>query len=515
MPYNLPSSEEWDQFLKAELDEVYLKSLEDNGKAYRIQQVQLIKSFQSLPDAKQRNALLMGACIHIAERISQEKKYKYLISAEKSNHLLKYSLGLGSTLFTKIKNVLKSSESTLLDDKTKLIYLQFFYDFVKLNPQSIAKCKLSIPELQNEINESIERVIGRSAVDIHLLISSADALVNDSLNKRSADKALLNKFKQIPPKYEDKTKNRSYFDRMSYYMHLKAQDPDRPNQIKFIEMLVAHCKIDDAALIYGYLLYCIHVINSSNSDLYSLCAEVTDMKDERFLNSDKRHAYYSRLNMYVSDRIAEGKWQQLEEFGFNNPSSFFRKMQKNLDKINGDISHPENKIADYPYLNAMTACAAGLGIRVLCGPVATTLGQVIGASGGLLSVVRPDVVVIGTLIASFVTDGMISGAASTIAGNVNALVIEGTKQTIIITYHSLKQLAAFGKSVVLSEKESEMKSNRKLERISDRDDIEWINALLRVDESIFPKFKKDILRQAIADDLSEREAPTFSSISRP
>jgi hypothetical protein len=491
MPYHLLSSEEWDQFLNEELSEAYLQSLADKNKSYRIQQVQLIKSFGVIQEAKQRNALLTGICIHIVEQISQEKKYQYLFSAEKSDQFLKYMLGLGSTLFTKIiSKVYKSSDSNLLDDKVKLIYLQKLSDFIKLYSANIPKKFIeSIPNLLCDINQSIARIIGRSALDVHLLVSSAQVLINKK-NRPSPDDFLA-AFKQIPSHYEFKNKNNS-----SYFSYFKKQNPERHNQIKFIEMLSKHCKRDDHALMYAYLLYCMHVINSNNSNLYVECKRVANIENEDVINVYERHAYYSRLTTYISDKIVEGNWKQLESSGFQNPHGFFTKMCNDLDIIKSQISGSENKIVDYPYLKAATAGIAGYGIRVLCGPAVIAFGEMIVANGGILSILKPEVVIIGTLIASFVKDQMISSVAKQIAGNVNALLIEGTKQTVIITYNSLKQLAEMGELLVLGKKDLEMKSNERFEMIPENDK-QWIDALLQVDDSIFSKSKKDIISKAI------------------
>ncbi|MBV8802173.1 MAG: hypothetical protein JO131_04285 [Gammaproteobacteria bacterium] len=465
MPYTPPSPKNWDQFFAEELDNAYIQSLQKKNKSYRINQANLIQSFNTIKNPDIKNAALIGACIHVIEEINREKKYKYLYSSQKSNGILKYYLGLGSTLATKIVvKGLKISESNLLNDREKLIFLQNFYD------SHISKESL---QLRTSVKQSIACVIGRLSVDIHLL-----------LQKPPTPCALLREFKDIPIQYDNKSKKSTpYFS----YFTRKKTNPERLEQIKFIEILSQYCKEDDYALMYGYLLFCMHEIASTSSILYRECAQATNIEEEKTLDEDVRHAYYSKLGTYVSDKIAENKWSLWERSGFEKPDVFFRNMRRKLDKIKTDISSPQNTSFVYPYLNSFTAYAASYGVRMLYSSLATVLGNTIAANGGIVSVftlLNPEIAAIAVLIAGFVRDSIISNTATGISGNVNALLIHTAKQPIIFTYHSLKQLEAFGKSLIGESKP-----------IAIEDDALWIEALLRVDDSIFPCRQKDIIKR--------------------
>jgi hypothetical protein len=469
MPYTSPSSKDWDQFFAEELNDAYIKSLQNKNKSYRINQVNFITSFNIIKDINIKNAALVGACIHIIEEINRENKYQYLYSSQKSNGFLKYYLGLGSTLATKIViKGLKISEVNVLDDKQKLIYLQNFYD-LHVSQESL--------QLRSAVNKSIGYVIGRSSVDIHLI-----------MQKSPTPSALLRDFKEIPGQYDCKSQNSiSYFN----YFTGKKPNHERLNQVKFMEILGQYCKADDYALMYGYLLFCMHEIASTNSILYRECAQAANIQDEKVLDEDVRHAYYSKLGTYISDKIAENKWSVWEKGGFEKPHVFFRHMRKKLDRIKVDISAPKNNSFVYPYLNSCTAYAASYGIKMLYSSLATVLGNTIAANGGIVTVftlLNPEMAAIAVLIAGFVKDRMLSNAARGVAGNMNALLIHTAKQPIIFTYHSLKQLEAFGKSLV---------GESKPKPISEADDSLWIDALLRVDDSIFSRTQKNIITRVI------------------
>lgn len=475
MPYIPPSSKDWDSFFAEELNETYIESLQKKNKSYRINQVNFIQSFNMIKDSHTKNAALVGACIHIIEEINRETKYQYLYSSQKSNSFLKYYLGLGSTLATKIVvKGLQISESNVLDDKEKLIFLQNFYE-AYISQESL--------QLRAAVNQTIGCVIGRLAVDIHLL-----------MQKPPTPTALLKEFKEIPAQYDSKSKDSvSYFN----YFTGKKLNPVRLHQIKFIEVLSQYCKTDDYALMYGYLLFCMHEIGSTNSILYRECAQVTNIADEKIIDEDIRHAYYSKLGTYISEKIAENQWSMWKKAGFEKPDTFFRNMRKKLDKMKADISAPDHYSMMYPCLNGFTAYAASYGVKMLYSSIATVLSSTIAANGGIVSVftlLNPEAAAMAVLIAGFVRDRMISQTARGIAGNVNALLIHTAKQPIIFTYHSLKQLEAFGKSLIGPSSRS-LIGDCKPKPMGGEEDLRWIEALLRVDDKVFSLSQKNIIRR--------------------
>jgi hypothetical protein len=470
MPYSPPSAEEWEAFLNDELGDAYVASLQALGKSYRIQQIKLIKSFSTLDDAKDKNTALVGACIYTLEKISQEIQYQYLYSSQKSQSYIKYYLGLGSTLATKLLTKgLKVTDENILDDRQKLVYLQDFHDLVKKHKSDISL---------SDINQIISGVVTKLDEDIQTL-----------LKMQPTKKSLLKEFKNIPAQYEAKAKNNaSYLS----YIGIKKQDPARLNQLKMIELLSQHCSVDDYALLYGYLLYCMRSIPSASGELYLECKRVVNISDESVIPVNLRYVYYSKLADYVAEKILADKWAPLEKMGFDNPSTFFVKTRANLDMIRSEISQPDSKAVSSTYLNAITASATSCGLRILLGSAAIALKDVIVSGGGLfsyISIVDPEVALLATIIAGFVQQGMISTVASEIASSVNALVIYSATQPIVITYNSLAQLAAFGKSL--------LSNNKGMQGPSVLHDKQWVEALLKVDDSIFPAAKKAIVRHVI------------------
>lgn len=519
MPYMPPSSEQWERFLKEDLGDTYVKSLQDEKNTFRLNQVNLIKSFESIVDVKERNNALLGACIYILEKITHgEWKYYYLISPQKSESFFKYYLGLGSTLATKILiKGLQVSESNTFEYKHKLIYLKNFYDLIQDNPRSLAGNIVDdASELLNDLEVLIERIACQSALDINKLLA-----------QRPTQEAILREFKAIPSQYALKASNHSSF---FSWVGLRKPDPKRKEQICFMKMLGEEMEwkeiqikkmlsqegIDkeiiqnlakmnreyNYAVMYGFLIYCMKIINSEGSNLYLECQRVANIKHVSILDENTRDYYFSHLITYVADKIKEGIWTQTKYSGFTNVNLFFEDMRSQLKQIAREINTQDTDV-DHPYLDAITANITSYGMRAVFGStVVFTLGEAIKISGGTvltLALAAPQATLLATLILTAVEQQLMTCFASGVAKNVNALMIYTAKQPFIILYSSIKQLTTYGHALISGKQDQE--------NIFKEDDTlitDTLLTLLKLNDKIFPEDKKNIIRNILeSEQLSE------------
>ncbi len=491
MPYHPPTKDSINNFI-TNLSQYYTGSNQE-----RLNLIKLIQMVHSKTSLEQSDNISLGLLVFGLEKIAKEYKYT---GAKRSRRFL---FSTGSTLADILaEEGLGTHDENTLTPAKKLIYLAALLTYVEKN-------SIELPGYKNkalfisEVKSIIKANLHRSDEDIKVL-----------LKKRPSSAILMKNFSQLPEKYHQKRAGREKFiefikilEQECSIHHLDEAQVPLQNQLQDIGNRPIGYTVRFGALVYimSQIEEEYSVTSPSNSYLYQLCQQTTNIEKSSDIDPLEILTYYSELFSFIPKinptQRTDCGWQ---DKGFREGKVFFLDMQKNLSDIMSQLINAIHTTDSHPYLASVRSTIQNttqFGMSMFSTSIASNLAEfnvcknlVSGAAGivGFACFGAEGAVIasqVGTLVEQRLIPTGVQRLLGRVLNQIGSVIGNTTGQVVYLTFSipmdTTYYLLGFGRNTGKFIKDEELKPY---------DDKEWIMSLLELPQDLFPEEKKVKIR---------------------